>query len=173
MRLADFILANIEPILVEWEAFARSIWPGIPTDPLTLRDHAEEILIATAVGMSSDRSSLQQSDESKGKGARTDEGVRVKTASGIHAVGRVRSGFDLQAIVAEYRAMRASVIRLWRESLPDSERQDLADLTRFNESIDQALTEAVAVIPSRSIARGRCSSRSSATTCAIRSARWR
>jgi len=27
MRLAEFIRANVEPILVEWEAFARSIWP--------------------------------------------------------------------------------------------------------------------------------------------------
>ena len=33
MRLADFILANIEPILVEWEAFARSIWPGADDGP--------------------------------------------------------------------------------------------------------------------------------------------
>jgi ABC-type arginine transport system permease subunit len=26
VRLPDFILANVEPILVEWESFARSIW---------------------------------------------------------------------------------------------------------------------------------------------------
>src|SRR5688572_17802996 len=51
MRLADFILQNIEPILVEWEAFARSIWPGEAADPATLRDHAEEILRATAADM--------------------------------------------------------------------------------------------------------------------------
>jgi hypothetical protein len=42
MRLADFILQNIEPILAEWEAFARSIWPGQAADPATLRDHAEK-----------------------------------------------------------------------------------------------------------------------------------
>ena len=28
MRLADFIHSNVEPILVEWEAFARGIAPG-------------------------------------------------------------------------------------------------------------------------------------------------
>jgi signal transduction histidine kinase len=66
----------------------------------------------------------------------------VKAASGIHAVGRVRSGFDLQAIVAEYRALRASVIRLWRETHPVSQQRDVEDLTRFNESIDQSLAEA-------------------------------
>ena len=55
----------------------------------------------------------------------------------------MRSGFDLAAVLAEYRALRASVIRLWRESDPELNRNDLDDLTRFNESIDQSLTEAV------------------------------
>jgi len=47
------------------------------------------------------------------------------------------------SVVAEYRALRASVIRLWRASAPAPDVCDLADLTRFNESIDQSLTEAV------------------------------
>ncbi len=38
MRLADFILANVEPILMEWETFAREIWEGSEPDPATLRD---------------------------------------------------------------------------------------------------------------------------------------
>lgn len=53
------------------------------------------------------------------------------------------SGFDLWALVAEYRALRASVLRLWRESLPNPDLNDLDDITRFNESIDQSLTQAV------------------------------
>jgi signal transduction histidine kinase len=55
----------------------------------------------------------------------------------------VHSGFDLMTLVAEYRALRASVIRLWRESGPSPDLRDVEDLTRFNESIDQSLTEAV------------------------------
>ena len=46
-------------------------------------------------------------------------------------------------VVAEYRALRASVIRLWREMAPNPDRLDLEDSTRFSESIDQSLTEAV------------------------------
>jgi signal transduction histidine kinase len=46
-------------------------------------------------------------------------------------------------VMAEYRALRASVIRLWRESGPDPDLDDLDDLTRFNESIDQSAAEAV------------------------------
>jgi signal transduction histidine kinase len=143
MRLADFILANIEPILVEWEAFARGIWPGAKRDPVELRDHAKDILRATAWDMKSAQTATQQSDKSKGDG---DEGAgsdRVDGASDVHAVGRVRSGFDLLAVVAEKRALRASVIRVWRESRPDPDTRDLVDLTRFNESIDQSLTEAI------------------------------
>ncbi len=44
MRLAEFILSNVEPILVEWEIFARSIGAGEDLDELTLRDHAVQIL---------------------------------------------------------------------------------------------------------------------------------
>src|SRR4051794_32848705 len=145
MRLADFILANIEPVLAEWEAFARSVWPAAAaaTDPRQLRDHAADILRATAWDMKSAQSATQQSDKSKGGGDAGVDSARVDGASDVHAVGRVQSGFDLLAVVAEYRALRASVIRLWRASRPDPDSRDLEDLTRFNESIDQSLTEAV------------------------------
>ncbi len=143
MRLAEFILNNIEPILAEWESFARGIWPGAATDPLTLRDHARDILRATAWDMKSAQTATQQSDKSKGEGDDGPDSVRVDGASDVHAIGRVRSGFDLLAMVAEYRALRASEIRLWRESSPDTHLRDLNDLTRFNESIDQSLTEAI------------------------------
>ena len=53
------------------------------------------------------------------------------------------SGFDMWAVVAEYRALRASVLRLWRDSEPAPDLRDVDDVTRFNESIDQSLTHAV------------------------------
>jgi signal transduction histidine kinase len=143
MRLAEFILANVEPILVEWEAFARDVWPGVQTDPRELRDHAADILRATAWDMQSAQTEAQQSDKSKGDGDAGRDSARVDGASDIHAIGRVRSGFDLLAVIAEYRALRASVIRLWRGSTPAPDPRDLDDLTRFNESIDQSLTVAV------------------------------
>lgn len=56
VRLANFILANIEPILVEWGAFARSIWPpGAPASPAEVRDDAEDILRGTAADLQSDQ----------------------------------------------------------------------------------------------------------------------
>lgn len=143
MRLADFILANIEPILAEWEVFARSIWPGPATDPTALRDHAEDILRATALDMKTVQTTVQQSDKSKGAGHGGAESGDISRASEQHGVGRVGSGFDMSTVVSEYRALRASVLRLWSESVPATDVNDVNDITRFNESIDQSLTEAV------------------------------
>jgi hypothetical protein len=155
MRLADFILSNLEPILADWEAFARSIWPeggggggggaerAAAVDPAELRDHAEEILRATAQDMATAQSSHEQDEKSKGRGDAGPGAARMVHASAEHAVGRVASGFGLAAVVAEYRALRASVVRLWRESNPQPDGHDLDDLTRFHESMDQSLAEAV------------------------------
>jgi PAS domain S-box-containing protein len=145
MRLADFILANVEPILMEWEAFARQIWPGAATapDPADLRDDAEEMLRAAVADMKSPQSARQQSEKSKGTGDGGAESLRINRVSESHGAGRMASGFGLSALIAEYRALRASVIRLWRQSRPDPGENDLEDFTRFNEFIDQSLAEAV------------------------------
>ena len=89
MRLADFILANVEPILAEWEAFARSVWPeaAAATDPAELRDHAEEILRATVRDMTSVQSSTQQSDKSKGNRREGADSAGLNGASAVHGVG--------------------------------------------------------------------------------------
>lgn len=105
MRLADFILANVESILAEWEVFARSIWPGAAVDPAELRDDAENILRATVSDMQIDQTAAHQSDKSKGRGPGGKYSRGVNRASETHAIARVVSGFDLGAVVAEYRAL--------------------------------------------------------------------
>jgi signal transduction histidine kinase len=145
MRLAEFILANIEPILAEWEAFARSLLPGENMTIVELRDDAGSILLATARDMQN-RQSLQQ-QESKSKGDGGAGGVasdRLDIASEMHGVERVSSGFHITDVVSEYRALRASVLRLWRKSLPQLDLNDIDDLTRFDESLDQSLAHGVA-----------------------------
>ena len=46
-------------------------------------------------------------------------------------------------MVSEYRALRASVIRLWAVSPDVDGRRVAEELTRFNEGIDQALSESI------------------------------
>ena len=144
MRLAKFILANIEPILAEWEAFAGSLAPGATMTKLALRDDAGAILLAIGRGMQADHNLSQQASKSKGDGgADTMESDQLDNASERHGKERVDSGFNIIEVVSEYRALRASVLSLWRKSLPQLDLDDIDDITRFNESIDQSLAEAV------------------------------
>jgi signal transduction histidine kinase len=144
MRLADFVLANMEAILAEWEAFARGIWPrGAKTDPATLRDHAELILRAMAQDMRSAQTPAERSDKSQGHGRGGADSDRLNGVSEAHVTGRAVSGFDLMTVVSEYRALRATIIRLWRDANGDPDHRDLDDLTRFNETIDQSVAKAV------------------------------
>jgi len=143
MRLADFILSNIEPILMDWEVFARSIAPGEKMTELALRDHAADILKATVDDMKTAQSAAERSAKSKGRRLDSIGSGALNGVSELHAVERLGSGFDLIEVVSEYRALRASVLELWRESQPEAHDRDVADVTRFNESIDQSLAKAV------------------------------
>lgn len=143
MRLADFILANVEPILAGWEIFARSIGAGEHLDQLALRDHAGQILQATARDMKSLQTIAERAKKSKGLD-QPRENDALDGASAAHAADRLGQGFDMLEVMSEYRALRASVLQLWHESMPDADERDVDDLTRFNESIDQSLSKAVA-----------------------------
>jgi signal transduction histidine kinase len=125
---------------VEWEAFARSLLPGKDMTVVALRDDAESILRSTAQDMQNSQSIQQQASKSKGHGgAGGSASDRLDNASDLHGAGRAGSGFHITDVVAEYRALRASVLRLWRESLPKPTLDDIDDVTRFNESLDQSL----------------------------------
>jgi signal transduction histidine kinase len=139
ISLADFIRENKEPILSGWEAFARSIWPGGEAAPDELRDHAWDMLLAVATDINSPQSLRQQAEKSKGIGESGKCSDRVDSASGLHAISRVESGFDIRQLVAEYRALRASVIHLWAKGVKQPGPEQLEDLIRFNEAIDQLL----------------------------------
>lgn len=144
MRLSEFILANIEAILTEWDAFARSLSPGATMTIVALRDDAESILLATARDMQNRQSLQQQESKSKGEGgAGGTASDRLDNASDLHGVDRVGWGFHITEVVSEYRALRACVLRLWRESVPQADLNDVDDITRFNESLDQSLAHGV------------------------------
>lgn len=144
MRLAKFILANVEPIIAEWEVFAGTLAPGATMTKLALRDDAGSILQATARDMQVDQSLAQQVDKSKGDGgADSAASDLLDIASARHAEERVGSGFNIIEVVSEYRALRASVLRLWRKSVSQFDFDDMDEITRFNEAIDQSLAKAV------------------------------
>lgn len=141
MRLAEFILHDMEAILAQWEEFAATLLPAAANlNSLALRDHAQHILEAVAKDLSSPQAREAQSEKSKGRAPKV-EGA-PETAAQTHAVLRARSGFDINQLVAEYRALRASVLRLWTDFSP-LDQTAFEDMIRFNEAIDQAVAESV------------------------------
>lgn len=144
MGLSEFILANCESILAEWETFARTCAPASGSmDVTALRDHAALMLKAIAADLAQPQSSREQSEKSRGRAPAALAGAPA-TAAEEHGAGRARSGFSVVQMVAEYRALRASVIQLWTRQQGQLGPHDIEDLTRFNEAIDQSLTESVA-----------------------------
>jgi signal transduction histidine kinase len=143
MRLHDFILTNREQILMEWETFARTCAPAsITMDVEALRDHANEMLTMIAADLKTYQGEHEQSEKARGHAPHTAEaGI---TAAEEHGAGRAESGFTVEQMVAEYRALRASVLRLWTREVGELKSADIGDLTRFNEAIDQSLAESVA-----------------------------
>jgi signal transduction histidine kinase len=140
MRLARFITENLEEILAEWETFASSMLaPGQVMTSLALRDHASQILLAIVEDIESSQTDLEQAYKSKGFAPIAEA---TRTAAMTHGALRHLAGFDLRQLAAEFRALRASVLRLWlKRGVGDA--TAFYQMTRFNEAIDQALAESI------------------------------
>lgn len=139
MRISRFITFNMEKILAEWEAFAKTQLPAAKgMSHLALRDHAKQMLEAIALDIETEQSATQQYDKSKG----LDRAVNDEaTAAATHGTLRENSGFSLPQLLAEFRALRATVLRLWLPQIQHFTEATSTDMLRFNEAIDQALAE--------------------------------
>ena len=141
MRLAEFVLNNREPILAEWEAFARTCAPSSGTmDIVALRDHANAMLTAIVTDLGTTQGPRARAAKAKGQSPALPVAARAGTA---HGAGRAQSGFSMEQVLAEYRALRASVVRMWTAQSGEVTSTDVEDLTRFNEAIDESLAVSV------------------------------
>jgi len=139
--LANFILSNMENILAEWQKFASAVHSAKGMDREALRDDAEWILTTIAEDMQTQQSAAEQ--EAKSKDTKPRRKYAPETAAEAHGAQRFASGFDLNEMVSEYRALRATVLRLWDIAPEANSRQIVEEVTRFNEGIDQALSESL------------------------------
>ena len=134
MRLATFIRNNQEAILQEWDRFAA----GLVSAPAgmkagELRDHAAGMLDVIAT-------TLEQSEAQRAAEKQRDKSTD-RTSADAHGSDRMRQGFDVGDMVAEFRALRASVIHLWSQQ---TARMDRDDILTFDTAIDEALAESIA-----------------------------
>lgn len=140
MKLSAFILSNLECILQEWEDFASTMEPLETANKKELRDHAAAVLKVIATDLDTPQDERESIAKSKGLGPQ----VSADTAAEIHAADRLASGFTGEQVMAEYRALRSSVLRLWAAQVAITTAGDIQDMVRFNEAIDQAQTESMA-----------------------------
>lgn len=140
VRLSNFIRENIEVILQEWEDFALTLQPLADSNKLKLRDHAQQMLMVICTDLDTAQCKQESIEKSKGKAPTEAHDTVAET----HAEDRLQSGFTIEELMAEYRSMRASVLRLWQERVKQADELAVQDMLRFNEAIDQALTESVA-----------------------------
>ncbi len=128
--------------MVEWESFARHL--GEVTDGMdiaALRDHASEILTVIAKDLRTPQT--EREEHQKAMGDAPEDAGDPATAAEEHGADRAGRGFSIGEMVSEYRALRASVLRLWMDAHGALGPTDIQDMRRFDEAIDQALAESV------------------------------
>jgi diguanylate cyclase (GGDEF)-like protein/PAS domain S-box-containing protein len=138
-KLSNFIHANIDPIIDTWKNFATDIPSARHMNMATLEDHAREILFAIAADLEQAQSAHEQEEKSKGRGPHS----QTESAAERHGISRLLEGFTINETMSEFRALRASVLRLWTASKSVAIDASGSDLIRFNEAIDQAITESL------------------------------
>jgi signal transduction histidine kinase len=139
MKLSRFITTHTEEILVEWEAFAKTLLPGAADmSQAELRDDAKAMLRAIALDLETVQTDRQQTQKSKGTTGPLEGG-----AAEAHGALRQASGFTLAQLVAEFRALRASILKLWHQKAQPCSPDTIEEIMRFNESIDQALAASI------------------------------
>ncbi|MFO7786675.1 MAG: diguanylate cyclase [Halospina sp.] len=139
MQLAGFIRQEVEPILEDWEAFAKTIHHATHMDTTALRDHAREMLLVIADDLDTPQNEAEKSAKSKGDAPEEEEDSWAE----VHGGERQTSGFSVMETVSEFRALRASVVSHWTRTHPKTAAAHIEDLTRFHEAIDQAVAESL------------------------------
>jgi signal transduction histidine kinase len=140
MRLAQFITASSGTIIAEWEEFAQTCVPAASgMDLEQRRDHIAGMLKAIALDLATPQTTHEQAEKSKGREQHTD--LTGETAANAHGNARAATGYTPVQMVSEFRALRASVLKLWSQTQSEFHPADIDDVFRFNEAIDQALAE--------------------------------
>lgn len=141
MKLSTFIRYHIEAILSQWDAFARANTPEprLLSDE-ALRDHARQMLAEIADDMETEQTDREQRYKSEGRGRpHGGEG----SAAAEHGKNRHLHKYTLLQVSAEFRSLRAAVLRLWEPYIEHADVDALHEVIRFNEGIDQALAESI------------------------------
>ena len=142
MKFSAFIIANQQTILDGWLSHARTLLPSAAEMPHDeLEDHGRQLIVAIAEDMQ-----RAQGDAERSAGSRHEVAAPGLAASVAAEHGHTRqvAGFDSVQMHAEFRALRASILRLWaRSALADTGAVAAEEIVRFNEAVDEMLARSV------------------------------
>lgn len=141
MKLDHFLSEHLEEILAEWRAFSLTLVPQTSLPKLALQDHAKGILLAIALDIETTQNPEQQYQKSRGNAPELLGAL--PSAASSHGGHRQANDFSLLQLCAEFRALRATVLRLWLQRLGAMTEEISTQMVRFNEAIDQALAESL------------------------------
>jgi hypothetical protein len=139
--LNAFIVDHMAAIIEEWQTYAASLEVMEGMDVESFRSEATAVLSELVSHMRVSQTSLEQQDKSRGLDLRR---FLTQSAAKKHGAARRERGFTAVQLVAEIRALRATVIRLWVAQLRSADLDTVYELTRFHEAIDQAMSDSIA-----------------------------
>ncbi len=144
MRIVDFIRAKMDEIIETWMNFALSI-PALKYLSLEQQKyHVREVLHAIIKDLDRPQSKKEQFNKSLGDQTQKEAGqTGLNFNSGEHGVMRFTQGMSTHEVLSEFRALRAAVLRLWSRNSDTHLTSVIQDLTRFNEAIDQSLSQSI------------------------------
>ncbi|HSI70884.1 MAG TPA: sensor histidine kinase [Gillisia sp.] len=136
MKFTHFIKNHKEDITDEWVKFAQDNIEGInKLNLVEVQDHIKQMLDRIVESMETSETDAEQEKKSKGN-----KNMLSGESKAAHQHGEQRAdvGFDIMELSSEFRALRASVLRLWEaKSKTEKVEADFQDMIRFNEAIDE------------------------------------
>lgn len=127
--LAAFIRRNRQRIVEEWFESVRELPSSHALPPEVVRNHIPEFLERLADAVESHDTTA----------------LLLRGLPNLHAALRVREGYDLRQVIAEYRTLRSVISRLYRTQgdLSEESRPKLRPLSVMNAALDLAIADAV------------------------------
>lgn len=127
--LAAFIRRNRQRIVDDWYETVRELPSSHALPPEVVRNHIPEFLERLADAVESHDSTA----------------LLLRGLPNLHAALRVREGYDLRQVIAEYRTLRSVIGRLYCQEgdISEASRPKLGPLSVMNAALDLAIADAV------------------------------
>lgn len=145
MKLVRFIQTEMEPLLEDWEKAALQIAPELKVeDRRALRDHARQMLEFITRDLLTSQSTKESAYKALGKGKHP-----ASFAATEHGSDRLEQGMSMLQMIQELRALRERVIRGWSDKQQGLATDNIDELVRFNEAVDQLIANSVSSYSAR------------------------